>query len=310
MGPKTTTPGGHTRLWPIKHGNLAAKLAQQALLASAHSIGSRSALLLEPAQPGIQLLELLEAADEAYVPDCSLRTYLWTGTTPSNATAKCLQGSLNLFIMLGLVGEATVSRLPWPTDRAVLRILRPAESCLRRLIVVAARGLVLAPTFRPRRAGAAKPRKGGTPRAPASSFSIRSPHRVPGAGEGLRGFSPASTFNTDGEFVTIGSLLRPARFPPGPNPGRPGQRGAGHPPGLEALDAALQNLPRQARRLVRWADARGGLHRASRRCRPGRRPGAIAGLVHPVHELLQECQWLAFRAADARHLLMGQSCLP
>ena len=48
----------------------------------------------------------------------------------------------SLFIMLGLVGEATVSRLPLPTYRAVLRILRPAESCLRRLIVVAARGLV------------------------------------------------------------------------------------------------------------------------------------------------------------------------
>ncbi|MBZ0217762.1 MAG: hypothetical protein K8F25_14485, partial [Fimbriimonadaceae bacterium] len=62
----------------------------------------------------------------------------------------------SLFIMLGLVGEATVSRLPWPTYRAVLRVLRPAESCLRRLIVVAARGLVLAPAIsRPRRAGAA-----------------------------------------------------------------------------------------------------------------------------------------------------------
>ncbi len=34
----------------------------------------------------------------------------------------------DLFAMLGLVGEATVSRLPWPTYRAVLRILRPAES--------------------------------------------------------------------------------------------------------------------------------------------------------------------------------------
>ena len=30
--------------------------------------------------------------------------------------------------MLGLVGEATVSRLPWPTYRAVLRVFRPAES--------------------------------------------------------------------------------------------------------------------------------------------------------------------------------------
>ena len=37
----------------------------------------------------------------------------------------------DLFAMLGLLGEATVSRLPWPTYRAVLRVLRPAESALR-----------------------------------------------------------------------------------------------------------------------------------------------------------------------------------
>ena len=48
-----------------------------------------------------------------------------------------------LFVMLGLVGEATVSRISWPAYRAVLRVLRPAESALRRLIVVAARGLVV-----------------------------------------------------------------------------------------------------------------------------------------------------------------------
>ena len=63
----------------------------------------------------------------------------------------------DLFAMLGLVGEATVSRLPWPTYRAVLRILRPAESALRRLIVVAARGLVIAPAMsRPIPAGSIK----------------------------------------------------------------------------------------------------------------------------------------------------------
>ena len=58
----------------------------------------------------------------------------------------------DLFAMLGLLLLAltdTVSRLPWPTYRAVLRILRPAESALRRLIVIAARGLVVKPTAPP-----------------------------------------------------------------------------------------------------------------------------------------------------------------
>ena len=48
-----------------------------------------------------------------------------------------------LFAMLGLVGEATVSRIPQPLHRAVLRVLRPAESAVRRLIIIAARGLVV-----------------------------------------------------------------------------------------------------------------------------------------------------------------------
>ncbi len=48
-----------------------------------------------------------------------------------------------LFAMLGLAGAATVSRIPQPLHRAVLRLLRPAESAMRRLVVIAARGLVV-----------------------------------------------------------------------------------------------------------------------------------------------------------------------
>ena len=36
-----------------------------------------------------------------------------------------------LFAMLGLVGEATVSRIPQPLHRAVLRVLWPAESAVQ-----------------------------------------------------------------------------------------------------------------------------------------------------------------------------------
>ena len=55
-----------------------------------------------------------------------------------------------LFAMLGLAGEATVGRIPQPLHRAVLRVLRPAESAVRRLIIIAARGLVVKlPAARP-----------------------------------------------------------------------------------------------------------------------------------------------------------------
>ncbi len=50
-----------------------------------------------------------------------------------------------LFAMIGLAEGASVERLSSPVYRAVLRLLRPAESAVRRLIVVAARSLTLKP---------------------------------------------------------------------------------------------------------------------------------------------------------------------
>ena len=55
--------------------------------------------------------------------------------------SEALKGIIEaLFVMLG---DATVSRIPKPLHRAVLRVLRPAESAVRRLVVIAARGLVV-----------------------------------------------------------------------------------------------------------------------------------------------------------------------
>ena len=48
-----------------------------------------------------------------------------------------------LFAMLGLDGEVTLARLPRSIHSAVLRVLRPAKSAMRRLIIIAARGLVV-----------------------------------------------------------------------------------------------------------------------------------------------------------------------
>ena len=45
--------------------------------------------------------------------------------------------------LFAMLGDATVSRIPKPLHSAVLRVLRPAESAVRRLIVIAARGLVV-----------------------------------------------------------------------------------------------------------------------------------------------------------------------
>src|SRR5690349_9594907 len=50
-----------------------------------------------------------------------------------------------LFAMVGLAVEGAGARLPRPLYHAALRMLRPAESAVRRLIVIAARGLVVKP---------------------------------------------------------------------------------------------------------------------------------------------------------------------
>src|SRR4051812_13858110 len=46
-----------------------------------------------------------------------------------------------LIAMVGLGGDGMVARLRRPTYRAVLKVLRPAEAAVRRLIVIAARDL-------------------------------------------------------------------------------------------------------------------------------------------------------------------------
>ena len=210
-----------------------------------------------------------------------------------------------LFAMLGLVGEATVARLPWPTYRAVLRILRPAESALRRLIVVAARNLVIAPAVsRPKPAGVMKARKSLLSRS--ASFQLFDPRTrivLPRRRTPKRPGPRIHMFNADNELVTVWPPPRPAASTaPTPPPSADGLvNGARLIRRLEALESALQDLPRQARRLVRWRKRQETSPNPSFKSplRPGRPPGHRTRTVHQVDELLSECQWLACRAAIA-----------
>ena len=82
--------------------------------------------------------------------------------------SEALKGIIEaLFAMLGIDGDATVSRIPKPLHSAVLRVLRPAESAVHRLIIIAACGLVvkLAPSH-PMPKGHMIG-KGGAPRSPS-----------------------------------------------------------------------------------------------------------------------------------------------
>ena len=208
----------------------------------------------------------------------------------------------SLFVMLGLVGEATVSRISWPAYRAVLRVLRPAESALRRLIVVAARNIVIAPVAsRPKTPRAIKPSKRGTSRPSFQLFDPQPRIVLPRRKRTPRAVPRIHFFNTDGEFITIGPPIRPAKAPARPKSADGMVNAARVIRRLEALEAALADLPRQAMRLVRWRMREEKSENPSFKTplRPGRPPGSRRRAVHLVDELLDECQWLAFRATMA-----------
>jgi hypothetical protein len=220
------------------------------------------------------------------------RNYMdWDLAIKRNSEA--LRGIIEaLFALLGLVGDATVSRIPHRLHRAVLRVLRPAESAVRRLIVVASRGLVVkvAPS-RPMPKG--KIGKGSGLSRPAFRlcdkrifFPELSNPRVKYAKYPPR----IHVFPYD----TLMSIPRPVVVPPPPPDGlinaeRLSRR-------LQALKSALDDLPRQARRMARWRVRREAAKAPKFKSplRPGPPPGCRRKPTHEVDEVLTECHWLAW----------------
>ena len=200
-----------------------------------------------------------------------------------------------LFVLLGLVGDVRLDRIPYSVHRAVLRVLHPAESALRRLIVIAARGLVvkLVPS-RPMPAGPIIS-KGGNSRASFKLFDRRKSFAE------LRQVTPPRRlprihfFGPDPRVAALWASYRPAVAPTPPS----------NPDGLvdaepltrrlQALKAALDNLPRQAKRLARWRLRRENIPSMKFKTplRPGPPPGHRKKPVHEVDEVLIECHGLA-----------------
>jgi hypothetical protein len=67
---------------------------------------------------------------------------------------------------------------------------------------------------------------------------------------------------------------------------------------LQALKLALDDLPRQARRLARWRVRRENMPSPKFKSplRPGPPPGRQRKPIHPIDEILTECHWLAWEA--------------
>ena len=67
---------------------------------------------------------------------------------------------------------------------------------------------------------------------------------------------------------------------------------------LQALKLALEDLPRQARRLARWRVRREAMPSPKFKSplRPGPPPGHRRKPVHQIDEVLIECHWFAWNA--------------
>jgi hypothetical protein len=205
-----------------------------------------------------------------------------------------------LFAMLGLDAEATLARIPHPLYRAVLRILRPAESAVRRLIIIAARGLVVkvAPS-RPMPKGL-KIGKGGGSRL--SSFQLFDTRKdFPELRQRRIKYSKHPPrilfFGPDSRLDDLWPAPQPMAAPaPPPSDGlvnatRLSRR-------LQILKSALDDLPRQARRMARWRVRRAAMTSPVFKSplRPGPPPGRRKRHIHPIDEILADCHALAWDA--------------
>jgi hypothetical protein len=181
-------------------------------------------------------------------------------------------------------GDATLQRSLF---YSILAVLRSAESAVRRLIVIAARGIK------------AKPRSSRTFPLGSVFPNHSAPMRVPT----FNLIDPLKTFSLDGEpnpmfsFVEIGSAVSPKIqfIETSVNTTMLLNR-------LRAIRLALDNLPKQACRLARWRAQHGLDNLANQQIkrlspfRPGPPPGLRKRSVHEVDAVLRDVHYFAREA--------------
>ena len=216
----------------------------------------------------------------------------------SKRNSKALKGIIEfLFALLGLDGSDAALRIPRSLHSAVLGVLRPAESAVRRLIVIAARNVVvkLAPS-RPMAEGRKIGKRGGSS---LPSFPLFDPRKrlKPVRAMKVRRLEPRiHFFDYDPRVAALFPAPRPVVEPPPPPDGlasatRLHRR-------LQALKLALNDLPRQAKRLVRLQQRRKASPwlKSAMPLRSGHPPGYRRKPIHEVEEVLTECDRLAWEA--------------
>lgn len=194
---------------------------------------------------------------------------------------------------LGIAAGGSVSFVTRRAHSAAQQVLRPAESAIRRLIVMRARGMVLSVSApRPMPKGilrgngaqrAAQFRLLDTLKRFETARAVRrtaSGPRISFPGLSDPVFEPVRVAATPDDLVSATQLCRR----------------------LQALQTALDDLPKQARRLARWR-ARRDLERKRGKLigrvgplRPGWPPGHRKRGTDAVDDILADCHIFACRA--------------
>jgi hypothetical protein len=218
-----------------------------------------------------------------------------------------------LFAEIGLSEGGTVERVPKALHRYVLKILRAAESAARRLIVAAARDIVV--EHKPRRPASAKSKTSSNDKGKAEGeakpkrkrgflFNLFDPLKRQGRRFKKKRRRPEPRITVIDYDPRIPSFLRSPAPAPAPAPDEDAMADDGTVSArhlirrLLAVADALQDIPRHALRLARW-EARPKEERRPERwspLRPGRPPGFRQRAKHEVDEILKECHWLARNA--------------
>ena len=199
---------------------------------------------------------------------------------------------LTLFALAKMRVGGSLFFLPRSTFALIMLVLRPAESCVRRLIMIAAHGLVLKPH---------KPREfvipGRRAEDPVSAMPDGIiPTRAFKLFDPLKHFDPEDFWDVQPTWES-GFDFSPAYPSTSALDDKPldadhlGQR-------LNALIRALDSIPAQARRLVRYyakRDAALKAHKPTRMSpmRPGLPPGWRERRLHEIDDVLRECHGLA-----------------
>jgi len=245
-----------------------------------------------------------------------METIDWTGAMDRNREA-LLRVVDALFAMVGLVegrglgSDPRTATLPRCTRNAVLRILRPAEAAVRRLILIAARG-VKATVRPPDRKARNRHRVIRGPRIKSGSDAPRSATRstadtVPSLPlvDYLKrfDFGPPRRRPKGVPRISVIGVTEPRPIPgialPSPDDELDAARICRR---LRALKRALDDLPGQAKRFARWRARRdAGLLRSPRLSplRPGWPPGFRKRPVHEIDHVLRECHALAWKVWEA-----------